>query len=158
MWNDLDIQEVPNLQKTIIISPTQFKQKRDNVVTLFDISYFRKEIHYHVNVSGRQMEIFYNNNFNRIEVLTDSLAAYGGTLINYEPHYPYVAYAAQGEDREDEPATQTVFLPPLETHLEFMERIQARLLHLTRRASVLRHELPHLSSRSRRVCLEIFRR
>ena len=44
---------------------------------------------------------------------------------------------------------------PIDTHHEWIERISPRVLHLTRRVSILRHEEPHLSSRSRRVCLDL---
>lgn len=69
--------------------------------------------------------------------------------------YPLYLYLGPDQTEVDESATKTIVFPPPETHLEFMERIQSRLLHLTRRSSVLRHEQPHLSERSRRVCLDL---
>lgn len=80
---------------------------------------------------------------------------FSGTMFVSPDSYSKVVWKDFGENDQDEPHTETLTLASKETHTEFMERIQSRLLHLTRRASVLRHELPHLSSRSRRVCLDL---
>ena len=58
-------------------------------------------------------------------------------------------------DFKDLPVTANLDIVLPETHALWIERISARVLHLTRRVSILRHEEPHLSSRSRRVCLDL---
>lgn len=74
--------------------------------------------------------------------------------INSENVYVYVN-SAEGETETPETSTETILFPPPETPMEFIERMSARLLHFSRRVSILRHEEPHLSSKSRRVCLDL---
>ena len=76
-------------------------------------------------------------------------------IIRDELTYPFFLFVGEGETPTDETATKTTIFPPPETTIEFIERISAKLLHLTRRVSTLRHEEPHLSARSRRVCLDL---
>ena len=71
------------------------------------------------------------------------------------PDYPVIFWKAEGEDDTDEPATDTWLFPPPETTEQFLERIYARLLHLTRRIKILRHEEPHQNALSERICREV---
>ena len=65
-----------------------------------------------------------------------------------DPAYPVFVYGSG----TDEPATDTWIFPPPETHEKFMERVWARLLNLTRRIKILRHEEPHQNALSTNIC------
>ena len=69
--------------------------------------------------------------------------------------YPFYIYVGEDETKTDEPATDTIVFPPPETHEEFMERVWSRLLHLSRRSQVLRHEDPHMNALSEDICREV---
>ncbi len=68
-----------------------------------------------------------------------------------DPAYPVFVYGSG----TDEPATEEWIFPPPETTEQFLERIYARLLHLTRRIKILRHEEPHQNALSTRICREV---
>ena len=71
------------------------------------------------------------------------------------PDYPVFVWKAQGETETDEPATETWVFPPPETPEQFFERIYARVLDLTRRIKILRHEEPHQNALSEDICREV---
>lgn len=68
-----------------------------------------------------------------------------------DPAYPVFVYGSG----TDEPATETIIFPPPETVEQFMERVWAKLLHLTRRIKILRHEEPHQNALSEKICREV---
>ena len=81
--------------------------------------------------------------------------SYYGHIFLHNPSFPYFIYTAPSETETDEPATETIIFPPPETHEQFMERISARLLNLTRRIRALRHEEPHQNALSKNICREV---
>ena len=77
------------------------------------------------------------------------------TNIPDDAVYPYFIYTDNDQTETDEPADETIIFPPPETQEQFFERIYARLLHLTRRIRILRHEEPHQNALSTRICREV---
>ncbi len=69
--------------------------------------------------------------------------------------YPIFLFLAEGETQTVETPDQIIVYPPPETVEQFFERIYARLLHLTRRIKVLRHEEPHQNALSTAICREV---
>ena len=142
-----------DISKIILASAKTLKVKQTDGVILYDFTGVRPNIVYKSNkITVSDVRWSYYNKFQvvmksneyMLEIITDPITTF--------PHYVYLA---EGETATDEPADRTIIFPPQETHAEWIERIAPRLLHLTRRVSVLRHEEPHLSSRSRRVCLDL---
>ena len=78
-----------------------------------------------------------------------------GQLPENASSYPYYFYLGEGETETLETPDRTILFPPPETTEEFLERIYARLLHLTRRIKILRHEEPHQNALSTRICREV---
>ena len=159
-------------QQVTFISPTFFKVRRvENGITRVygcDISNARADIIYREPqlVTKLKMHTLYlRSDYNRISIERFTHAnRYGNrnertarqistSPVNLE--YPYLLYLKDGETATDEPATETILFPPPETHEQFMERVSARLLHLTRRIRALRHEEPHQNALSKNICREV---
>lgn len=136
-----------------------FVFKISNRIYRIDTSNIKYNIRYNSDFFVKSIQQSHENQLLDIELRTSTpIGRYTLNKNNpYQPDtvFPLYIHLEEGETETPETPTETIIFPPRETHLEFMERIQARLLHLTRRVAVLRHEQPHLSSRSRRVCLDL---
>ena len=77
------------------------------------------------------------------------------TLPTDNNHYPFYAFVAESETETLEEPTETIMFPPRETPLEFIERMHARIFHITQRIQVLRHEEPHQNALSEKICREV---
>ena len=134
----------------------------DTVVAL-DTSHIKKGIDFKPSTREEKLNIksvalsTYTNTLNIIREISGpvSIPLDLPQLPDTPAGYPFFQYVGDGETEIDEPAGETIVFPPKETPDQFIERISARLLHFSRRISILRHEEPHLSSRSRRVCLDL---
>ena len=82
----------------------------------------------------------------------------GNQIYEWNPPditYPRFMYLAEGETETIETPDRTIHFPPQETVEQFFERVWARLLHLTRRIRILRHEEPHQNALSEKICREV---
>lgn len=77
------------------------------------------------------------------------------TLPTNNSDYPYYPYVGEGETETVDTPTERVIFPPRETPLQFVERITAKLFHVTQRIQVLRHEEPHQNALSEDICREV---
>lgn len=88
-----------------------------------------------------------------------ALNIYDDRLRNYYSYefgeFPRYIYTASDETKTPETATKTIIFPPRETPLEWLERIHARIFHVTQRIQVLRHEEPHQNALSEKICREV---
>ena len=161
-----EVANKPKITKIVLTGDDKLVVKfEDDNVICYDFSNARSSIIYRSNSNANKIidRLRYHRNFpDHFTVELNNIK--GDTSVRRElrrifdeiVNYPVFIWGATGEDEStDITPTETIFFPPPETHVEWLERIAARLLHLSRRVSVLRHEQPHLSSRSRRVCLDL---
>lgn len=153
MWNNLRIFKGRNTQKVILKSATEILFTENDITTLYDISHFLKAIRYNV---GR-LSIYYDEHFDEIKVyIYPYQRGIRYHTLNYEPsEYPHFVFIDDGQDRTVETPTKTIYLPPAETPLEWIERVTARIFHVTQRIAVLRHEEPHQNALSEKICREV---
>ena len=71
------------------------------------------------------------------------------------PETPYYIFIAEGETETPETPTETILFPPPETPEEFLERIGARIYHLSNRIDVLSHARVHQNAKSEEICREV---
>ena len=160
---NMDFLAPPLFTKIVFINLYRFITKKnvngDISIIEYDLSNLKENIKYTSN-SGDIKSIHYgfyrggaafakiemaNHNRNRIPT---------GGYVPQEP-YPIYLHIAEGETETPETPTKTILFPPPETHEQFMHRISARLLNLTRRIRALRHEEPHQNALSKNICREV---
>ena len=155
-----------NVLKIVLIKPrlARIKSSLNDVISIQDIDFTNliEGIAYTTKSHPLLSSIFYTVDYQEIAYRNIVMQLKANVVWGNHSHYihentvfPQYLALAEGETETDEPATETIIFPPKETPMQFIERISARLLHLTRRVSILRHEEPHLSERSRRVCLDL---
>ena len=92
---------------------------------------------------------------NRHAINRKGIYLYSWDVPSDPSEYPIFPFLAEGETETVETPDQIIVYPPPETVEQFLERIYARLLHLTRRIKVLRHEEPHQNALSTAICREV---
>lgn len=167
--NLLDSNNVKHtVKKIIFVSATEVQIKQEHngetKVVLWDFNNRIGDIVYRALPTNSPeiqcIGLNYNTNYKgQKEIVYDFIFAIGDYLTTGIPNisdtYPFYSFIAQGETETPETPTQTILFPPPETHEQFMERIWAKLLRLTRRIKILRHEEPHQNALSKNICREV---
>ena len=148
--------------KAIIVSPRviQVKTRINGVVSVKNIDF--SNIMAGISYTSESHDLIHNishvkDDWGEIDTIAIQLNSNvsGGNTVGPGHEYPKDLYLAQDETTAVEPANETIIYPPPETTEQFFERVWARLLHLTRRIKILRHEEPHQNALSEKICREI---
>ena len=150
-----------NDAKAILVSPTLIKMKtKAGDVHAYDFRHAIGTIGYTNDQAGNDFLGFQviANEYSKTITFT-RMNPSGKSKYLHIPSdlsgFPYFMLFSADETETDEPATKTTVFPPPETIEQWFERIYARVLHLTRRIKVLRHEEPHQNALSERICREV---
>ena len=126
---------------------------------LYDLKNARRGIFYQGHSArGTYIDYWERDLYNQLR-LDLKFGTHGGGHIDYYPPrnttFPMYLYLGADQTETDETPDRTIHFPPQETVEQFFERVWAKLLHLTRRIRILRHEEPHQNALSEKICREV---